>query len=237
MHVYSTRNILRLMWISLLLLLGLGFFSSSLAGGAPEMLVREPLHESREVWEGQIMERIYAVSNIGDQPLEIRQVTPGCGCTVASFDRIIPPGEEGRVTLQVNTKGFAGLLRENARIYSNDPVNPEWLITVTAMVKPVITLSQRSVTFNGKGEEVLTQEIEIVAEMEKPLKLTPLSFNLDGTLTYSISEIEQGKRFRVQFINLQGKTENFRGFLKLRTNYSEKPEVTIWIWGRSSTKG
>lgn len=237
MQVSSARHVPRLTWIFLFIFLGSGFLASLQAGGAPGMVLREPLLDSQEVWEGQTIERVYAVSNKGDQPLEIRKVTPGCGCTVASFDKVIPPGEAGRITLQVDTKGFAGLIRENARIYSNDPVNPELLITVTAFVKPVITLSQRYVTFNGKGDESLAREIEIVGEMEKPLKLTPLSFNLDGKLTYSISEIEKGKKFRVQFKNLQGNAENFRGFLKLRTNYLEKPEVTIWIWGRASTTG
>jgi hypothetical protein len=51
-------------------------------------------------------------------------------------------------------------------------------------------------------------------------------------VTYSLSEIEKGKLYRVTFQNAAGKRENYRGFLKLKTNFAEKPDVTIWIIGR-----
>jgi hypothetical protein len=51
-------------------------------------------------------------------------------------------------------------------------------------------------------------------------------------VTYFLSEIERGKRYRVTFQNVTRKRENYRGFLKLKTNFAEKPDVTIWIIGR-----
>ncbi|MBW2017213.1 MAG: DUF1573 domain-containing protein [Deltaproteobacteria bacterium] len=200
------------------------------------MVLQEPLPDSNEVWEGEIIQRSFKILNKGDKPLEIKKILHTCGCTtVGSFNRIIPPGGEETITVSVNTKGFKGPVTEKARLYTNDPGRPEVVLTVKAFVKPVITLSRRYVNFYGKEGEKLEREVEIVAEREKPLKLTPLDFNLKGRLTYEILEIKKGKKFRVRLESIPGKAGNYRGFLKFRTNYAERPEITIWIWGRISS--
>jgi len=76
---------------------------------------------------------------------------------------------------------------------------------------------------------VITREVEIKAELPKPLTLTPTQFSLAGALTYTIDEIEKGKRFKISFRNVPGQIGNFRGVLKLQTNYPEKPEVAVFI--------
>ena len=39
------------------------------------------------------VEAVFEIANDGDQPLEITEVRPSCGCTVAEFDKVIEPGE------------------------------------------------------------------------------------------------------------------------------------------------
>jgi hypothetical protein len=99
-------------------------------------------------------------------------------------------------------------------------------------VRQVITLSGTAVLFSGKSKTTMTREVEISTGLDKPLLLSPAQFSLSGKVTYSLSEIEKGKRYRVNFQNVPGQHENYRGFLKLKTNFAEKPEVTIWIVGR-----
>ena len=77
--------------------------------------------------------------------------------------------------------------------------------------------------------EIITREVEIKAELPKPLSLTPTQFSLGGTVNYRIDEVEQGKRFKISFRNVPGQIGNFRGVLKLQTNYPEKPEVAVFI--------
>lgn len=80
-----------------------------------------------------------------------------------------------------------------------------------------------------RDNEIITREVEIKAELARPLALTPTQFNLGGTLTYKIDEIEKGKRFKISFRNVPGQIGNFRGVLKLQTNYPERPEVAVFI--------
>ena len=198
----------------------------------PRMVLKESAFEEIEVREGQSIEREYTFYNQGDQPLEIKQVDPGCGCTVAFFDRVTPPGGEGKIKLLIDTKGLVGPMRENAVVSTNDPGRPQVILTLEALVKPVITLSKHFVSFRGRGDEILSEEVEIQTEMEKPLILKPIQFSLEGKVTYRLEELEKGRKYRLRFENIPGPSENYRGFLKLRTNYTEKPEITIWIWAR-----
>ena len=56
------------------------------------------------------------------------------------FDRVIPPGGEGMVTLNVNLKGFQGKVWKDATIISNDLRQPSFQIVLQGKVRPYIEL-------------------------------------------------------------------------------------------------
>ena len=145
------------------------------------------------------------------------------------FDRAIPPGGEGKIRLTVRTRGYQGNIQKSARVYSNDPVNSAIRLSVKGYVKAPIIVSPRRVRLYGKEGRPITRTAEVRSELDKPLILTPGHFNLAEKLTYSIEEIEKGKRFKVHFTTTDSSPQSSRGFLKLNTNYPEKPEITLWI--------
>ena len=65
---------------------------------------------------------------------------------MARFERTIPPGGEGKIILQVQTKGYQGAISKNAKVYTNDPLKNIELITISAFVKVPIYLSNRHVS-------------------------------------------------------------------------------------------
>jgi len=105
-------------------------------------------------------------------------------------------------------------------------------LSVKAFVKVPIYLSHRYVNLRGTEDQSLTRVVEIKAGLDKPLTLTPSQFNLEGKVKYTIEEIEKGRRFKIRFTSIPGPPQTYRGFLKLKTDYSEKPEITIKIRGR-----
>jgi len=155
---------------------------------------------------------------------------------VAHFDKAIPPGGEGKIRLTVRTTGYQGNIHKSARVYTNDPTKSIIRLSIKGFVKVPILVSPRQVRLYGKEGRSLTRAIEIKSELDKPLILTPGHFNLTEKLTYSIEEIEKGKRFQIRFTITDSSPQAFRGFLKLNTNYPEKPEITIWIKARIQKK-
>jgi len=198
----------------------------------PQMALKQQIYDFKNVLEGELLERTFEVMNQGDEPLKIERVKPDCSCSVVDFDPLIPPKGEGKITVKINTRGFEGPERWVVKVFSNDPKWKEAVLDLRANVKQVITLSGTAVLFSGKMNTTLTREVEIGTGLDRPLMLTPEQFTLSGKVTYSLSEIEKEKRYRVTFRNVAGKHENYRGFLKLKTNFAEKPDVTIWVVGR-----
>jgi len=151
---------------------------------------------------------------------------------VANFDPAVPPGGEGKITLKVKTEGYQGNLRKSARVKTNDPEKQTVILAIKATVKVPIYVSSRYVHLYGKGDKTAQKTIKILAELDKPLNLSVADFTLKNKLKYAMETVQKGKEYRIRFTSISGVKENFRGILKLKTNYPEKPEISIVINGR-----
>jgi hypothetical protein len=155
---------------------------------------------------------------------------------VADFDPAVPPGGEGKITLTVKTKGYQGSVRKSARVKTNDPENENVILVIRANVKVPIYVSSRYVHLYGSGDSEVQKTVKIMAELNKPLTLTVAEFIPQDKLKYAIETVQKDKEYRVKFISIPGIKENYRGVLKLKTNYPEKPEITLVIHGRFKSR-
>ena len=151
---------------------------------------------------------------------------------MASFDRSVPPGGEGKINLRLNTERYHGDVIKKALVFSNDNTKSVQTISIKVKVKTPIYINPRSVFFNGQIGQKLQRVVEISAEEEKPLKLTPNQFDLENIVSFEIKEIEAGKKFQLIFNANLTTSGFFQGTFKLTTNYPEKPEITISIKGK-----
>lgn len=110
------------------------------ADGGPAAVVAEPVFDAGLVPVGEKVEAEFTISNTGDAPLEITQVRPACGCTVAEYDEVIAPGGSGTVHAVVDTKSEVGANAKAITVYTNDPRNPRLQLTIKSDVRPFLTL-------------------------------------------------------------------------------------------------
>ena len=110
------------------------------------------------------------------------------------------------------------------------------MLAVKASVKVFIRVSPNRVYLNGYEGQVLTKTLNIIARKEEPLQLEPGGFNLSEKVTYRIETIEPGKIFKVHFRSGPALPGTFMGYLKLKTNYPEKPEIYIPIKAKFKKK-
>jgi hypothetical protein len=151
---------------------------------------------------------------------------------VAHFDRAVPPGGEGKIILRLDTRGYEGRIRKAARVYTNDPGNRMDTLSVEVFVKTPILVSPRSVFIQGKAKEVLTRSVNITGDLGKPLRIEPVDFNLNHRLEYTIEELSPGKHYRINFTTIPNAVDHYHGRLLLKTNYPEKPQLSILVRGR-----
>jgi hypothetical protein len=150
---------------------------------------------------------------------------------VAAFDRAIPPGGEGKVNISVKTSGYDGRHRWGAKVLTNDPAWKSVILEVEALVKPVISVSPKRVSLIGEQDKTVKGTVQIRAMTERPLTLEVVGFSLQNDVTYQIRELEKGKAFDITFSTLPGRKQRCRGFLRLKTNYPERPDVTVFVYG------
>ena len=100
-----------------------------------------------------------------------------------------------------------------------------------------IYLSPRYVYLRGPAGQKVTRTVDVRAEERRPLKLEESNFELGNKITYTIEEVEPGRLFRIHFATIPGPPENYRGVLTLKTNYPERPQITIPITARFKGAG
>ena len=105
---------------------------------APRLTIVEPVKDYGTVPKGDKLEWAFVVKNTGDADLQIIAAKPGCGCTVADFDKVIKPGSTGKVTAHVDTTAFAGPIAKSVTLETNDPNTPTAQLTIHAIVKPYV---------------------------------------------------------------------------------------------------
>jgi len=150
---------------------------------------------------------------------------------VARFDRTIPPGGEGKITLELNTKDKQGTIHQTARVFSNDPKTSELTIGMKGNVWTPIHLSPKYARLTGVLGEKTKAIIRLRSQKQEPLTLKLVSVSIPDKVDVELRETEKGKAWELQVDNKVNGQTNYTGQIKLMTNYPEKPELTIRISG------
>ena len=81
------------------------------------------------------VEHVFTVSNTGDAPLVVSRVQTSCGCTAAMMESsVLKPGTSGRLRVSFNPQRMHQVVTRSITIYSNDPLEPQVILGVTADV-------------------------------------------------------------------------------------------------------
>lgn len=200
------------------------------APSAPVIQFPEQTYDFGEAFEGTELTREFKVKNIGKADLQIDQVRPSCGCTIASFDRTVPPGGEGKITLKVNLKGFHGNFKKTATVFSNDPQNPRSMLIIQGKIQAVVEIRPATnIAFRGMADQQPEKTVDLVGTT-KPFKIVKVESNLGEKIRYQLETMEEGKHYRLKIANLF-KQGNYSGFVKCTTNVPEKPEIQVRVSG------
>jgi hypothetical protein len=142
---------------------------------APRLTIVEPVKDYGTIAKGEKLDWAFVVKNTGDADLQIVSAKPGCGCTVADFDKVIKPGQTGKVTAHVDTTAFAGPIAKTVTLETNDPTTPTSQLTIHAIVKPYVEAFPAGfVRYNLLQGEADTQQVILYSEEEEPFQITKI---------------------------------------------------------------
>jgi hypothetical protein len=139
---------------------------------APRLTIVDPVKDFGVVPKGDKLDWSFVIKNTGNADLQIIAARPGCGCTVADFDKVIKPGETGKVNAHVDTTNFAGPIAKGVTVETNDPNTPTSQLTIHAIVKPYVEAYPAGfVRFNMLQGDAETQSLVFYSEEEEPFQI------------------------------------------------------------------
>ena len=150
---------------------------------------------------------------------------------MARFDRTIPPGGEGKITLEVRTKGFQGKLHKTARVFTNDPKNAQVIIGLKGEVWAPISINPRYARLTGSVGDKIEQVVHLRGEKKEPLMVKLASVSIPDKVEVQLKETEKGRTYDLKVKNKVQTQGTYIGQVKLTSNYPEKPEIAIRISG------
>ncbi len=152
----------------LLTLLSLTAIITEMAVAQPSAVFPETVIDVGAVNKGERASHEFAVQNEGDRVLEITQVKPSCGCTVAEFDKTIEPGGTGKVIAVVDTTNFKGPIAKSVKVFTNDPLNPQINLVIKANIKTHVEIEPGYARFVAVYGEPNAKSVQKVWSREKP---------------------------------------------------------------------
>ncbi|MFA7359888.1 MAG: DUF1573 domain-containing protein [Candidatus Kapaibacterium sp.] len=108
---------------------------------APKIVFKEDVHDFGNVPRGPELQYNFKFTNKGNANLIIERVQTSCGCTGATVGEKTEykKNESGEIKVNFTTQGREGHQEKTIIIYSNDPENPQKVITVKCDIDPTMT--------------------------------------------------------------------------------------------------
>jgi hypothetical protein len=154
---------------------------------------------------------------------------------VADYDKVIPPGKEGKINIKIDGKKlFPGMFEKSFTVKTNDPDNAQFVLTVTGTVKKAFELS-REMRWNGFVDDPFQFETDITNLVGTPIDITSAKWDADAAakglsdkIAIKLTTIEKGKKYRLKLTKKKDlPAENLTGNIVLTTDDPKIKEKTL----------
>ena len=116
-----------------------GFAASARPEGqkSPRIRVEPEAFDFGKALPAKTLRKEFTLSNFGDAPLVIENVSTTCGCTAAlASDTTLAPGGSTLLRVTLETRSYSGKVERQVLVRSNDPKLPLLTVKVSATVEP-----------------------------------------------------------------------------------------------------
>jgi hypothetical protein len=104
----------------------------------PKIFFQQSQYDFGIVKEGDVVSHTFTFTNKGKATLDIKDIKTSCGCTAALVsNKQIPPGKEGTLKIDLDTKNREGRMSRTITVSSNDPEEPNKVLTIYAEISKV----------------------------------------------------------------------------------------------------
>jgi hypothetical protein len=176
------------------------------------------------------------LKNVGNQPLKIVEVKPGCGCTTAPFDKkYLKPGEIATVNVGLSPGSAAGELIKGLTITSNDPKVPVKAITLKAYIlRPIQVLPQPYLAFPQVNVGTTAEASMILKNTtDKPITIKQFISSKGIMVNSKVKKIAPGAQISVIVKAKPDKKGYWNGSIQCKTDHPDLPDMDVIVYGNA----
>jgi hypothetical protein len=214
----------------LLLLLLLAPAGVSPVQAQPRSEVPVTVHDFGKVREDMALNHTFIIRNRGDQDLKILEVDPDCACTVPSYDRVIPPGGEGKVNLELKPFSVVNAFKKVTTIRFNDPQQKSVKLVLRGeAAKSLEILPSHIIRLRGAPEDKLTAQVRFISHLPFPWEITKFDNSIPEKIEVSLKTEKPGKEYVIEVRNKSAAQERYVGRIEVFTNAADRPKIVLRV--------
>ncbi len=181
--------------------------------------------------------------NVGTAPLKLTKGQTTCKCTLSDIgDGVIPAGSSGTVKLEWSGQDIVGPYAQTATITTNDPERPAVHLRIHGEMTAKVRLFPEELVYSSiTAGQSATASARMYSYMSKPLVITGAEVDMPESFDVAYSplpaeEVSKEKYAKCGYlITVTAKPGlplgPFRGTIRLKTDASDLPEVTMPVKG------
>lgn len=202
------------------------------AGTGPVATIRETTFDFGKIFEDRALTHTFMVKNTGSAPLKVEDVDPDCACTVASYDKTIPPGQEGAITLTIKPFSVLHQFKKETKIRLNDPERPMVQLVMTGVALPFIEiLPSHIVRLRGAPGEEVKGQVTFISHLPTPWKITEYRTSIPDKIELTLKPEVPGKEYVLVVRNKSREAGPYAGLVELFTTSKERPRLIVRVFG------
>ena len=146
------------------------------------------------------------------------------------YDRTIPPGGVGQVTLQVNTNGLRGKITKSAEVTSNDPRQRKSKIYLAMNVRNYIVVEPGTkILLRGTVGDDIRRVVRIRSTDDQALEITKVQSNLGSAIDYKLKPKDDSHQYELEVVSRATERKTASGFITLHTNHPKKKVLKLSV--------
>jgi hypothetical protein len=224
-----------LLWAALFLLISSNLLS------APSIKILSPNIELGEVnYRNTPVAIKIVVKNDGTDTLHIREVKPGCGCTVADISsKNIAAGDSATINASLDVSNYSGKITKGITVFSDDTKNPNAYIMLSCYVIRPFEVKPKYLSFDKViVGEPSTTEVLIVNNSANDAVVKSVSIDKDYIIVNLKKDdvIKKGEPFKLLATAIATQKGSVRANIIIELYHPEENEIKIISYGNAIVK-
>ncbi len=151
---------------------------------------------------------------------------------MAKFDKVIPPGQEGKVEMVIEGEKVSGNFHKSATLHSNDPEHPVMTLSISGDIVPYVDVQPATrVYLQGRFGEQVEKSVTIKSnEEDLDFQITKVESNIDDKITYKLGPRSEDGSYELKvWKNPKLPSVNTFGSIFVHTNSKFAPDKTLQV--------